>query len=104
MISLSPINLRIAATALFAIISLTGLTTLRAETPVRNISDLKSLQAKINKVAEKVMPATVSVFSAKNGASGSGVIINPEGLILTAGHVVRGAEEMTVVFPDGTQA
>jgi serine protease Do len=106
MISLRPMNLRITsritATATLAIITLTGFITLRAETPVRNISDLKSLQAKINKVAKKVMPATVSVFSAKNGASGSGVIVSPEGLILTAGHVVRGAEEMTVVFPDGT--
>jgi len=71
---------------------------------VRGIQDLKSLQSKINRVAKKVMPATVSLFSEKNGASGSGVIVSADGLILTAGHVVRGAEEMTVVFPNGKQA
>jgi len=77
---------------------------LQAAPTVNNINDLKSLQSKINKVTQKVLPATVSVFSAKNGASGSGVIVSADGLILTAGHVVKGAEEMTVIFPNGKQA
>jgi serine protease Do len=89
-------------TTLLALATLTA--GLRAEPAMRNINDLKSLQNKITQVAKKVMPSTVSLFSASNGASGSGVIVSPDGLILTAGHVVRGAEEMTVVFPDGKQA
>jgi len=76
----------------------------QAAPTMHSIEDLKSVQSKINKVVTKVLPATVSLFSARNGASGSGVIINKGGLILTAGHVVRGAEEMTIVFPDGKQA
>jgi len=77
---------------------------LQATPAIKNIQDLKLLQTQIHQTVEKVMPATVSLFSEKNGASGSGVIVSKEGLILTAGHVVRGAEEMTVVFPNGKQA
>ena len=32
---------------------------------------------------------------------GSGVITSEDGLILTAAHVIQGAESMLVVFPDG---
>ncbi len=71
---------------------------------VTGIKDLQALQTRINALVKKVLPATVSLLSAKNGASGSGVIVSKDGLILTAGHVVRGSEEMTVIFPDGTQA
>ena len=35
---------------------------------------------------------------------GSGVVINAEGDILTALHVVDGATEIEVFFADGTQA
>lgn len=87
-----------------ALLTLLPFIGLHASPPVRNLQELKSLQIKINKVAEKVMPATVSVFSTSNEASGSGVIVSPDGLILTAGHVVKGTEEMTVVFPNGKQA
>ena len=72
--------------------------------PFKDISQLKTLQSKVNDVAQKVLPATVSIFSTSTGASGSGVIVNKDGLILTAGHVVRGSEAMTVVFPNGKQA
>jgi serine protease Do len=69
-----------------------------------SLNDLKDIQARTVQTVKKVLPATVSLFSAKTGASGSGVITNKDGLILTAGHVIRGAEEVTVVFPDGKQA
>jgi serine protease Do len=49
------------------------------------------------------MPATVALLSEKTGSSGSGVITTADGLILTAAHVVQGAEELLVVFPDGEQ-
>ena len=48
-------------------------------------------------------PATVALLSERTGSSGSGVITTEDGLILTAAHVVQGAEEILVVFPDGKQ-
>lgn len=90
--------------ALVGLITLAAVSSLQAAPTVTSLEDLKAVQTKVEAVAKKVMPATVSLFSAKNGASGSGVIVNENGLILTAGHVVRGAEEMTVILPNGKQA
>lgn len=70
----------------------------------KTLDELKAIQTRAAQTVKKVLPATVSLFSAKNGASGSGVIVSADGLILTAGHVVRGADEVTVVFPNGKQA
>ena len=39
----------------------------------------------------------------KQGGFGSGVIINPEGYILTNEHVVGEADKITVILPDGRQ-
>jgi serine protease Do len=50
-----------------------------------------------------VTPATVALLSERTGSSGSGVITSADGLILTAAHVVQGADEIEVVFPDGKQ-
>lgn len=36
-------------------------------------------------------------------ALGSGVIVRPDGLIVTNAHVIRGAEEITAVLPDGRE-
>lgn len=90
-------------TALAGFLLMLSQSGLQAKPAVTSLADLKAVQKKVEAVAKKVMPATVSLFSAKNGASGSGVIVSESGLILTAGHVVRGAEEMTVIFPDGKQ-
>src|SRR5688500_5762657 len=71
--------------------------------PVRDLKDLVELQSKVESVAGKVMDATVALLSEKTGSSGSGVITTAGGLILTAAHVVQGADEMLVVFPNGRQ-
>ena len=69
----------------------------------RTLKDLTRLEAKVEAVAAKVVPATVALLSEKTGASGSGVVTTADGLVLTAAHVVQGAAELMVVFPDGKQ-
>lgn len=74
-----------------------------AAEPVRDLADLANLEARVQAVSKKTMPATVALLSEKTQSSGSGVITTADGLILTAAHVVQGAEELDVVFPDGKQ-
>lgn len=76
---------------------------LPASEPVRDLKDLAKLEGRVEAVSAKVMPATVALLSEKTGSSGSGVITTADGLILTAAHVVQGADELLVVFPDGAQ-
>jgi serine protease Do len=71
--------------------------------PVGSIEDIRKLEGKIASVAEKAMKSTVALISEDSGASGSGVITSADGLVLTAAHVIEGAEEVLVVFPDGKQ-
>ena len=76
---------------------------LSAREPSRTLEDLARLESKVRDVSRKVLPATVALLSERTGSSGSGVITTADGLILTAAHVVQGAEEILVVFPDGKQ-
>ncbi|MGI9316417.1 MAG: DegQ family serine endoprotease [bacterium] len=42
-------------------------------------------------------------FERKTTAVGSGFVIDPEGLVVTNNHVIEGADEIEVVFDDGTR-
>ncbi len=58
-------------------------------------------------IYEAILPSLVVVRAMRPGlpngvASGSGVIVNEDGDVLTANHVVRGATAIEVSFADGT--
>jgi serine protease Do len=64
------------------------------------VEDLRAIQQRVKEVLKKVIPATVGVQI--GGASGSGVIIDMEGHVLTAGHVSGKPDQtVTLIMPDG---
>lgn len=77
--------------------------TVSGREPVRSLEDLRRLETRTRAVVDRVMPATVAIVSPQVGASGSGVIVDEGGLILTAAHVIDGAEEVEIIFADGKQ-
>jgi putative serine protease PepD len=63
----------------------------------------------VQQVASKVLPSVVSITIAtpQGNGYGSGVILSPDGLILTNNHVVEPAQrgaQLSVTFNDGTNA
>ena len=65
-----------------------------------SIADLLAIQKQVQGVLKKCMAATVTLQM--GGSSGSGVIVNKDGLVLTAGHVSgRPGRAVTVVLADG---
>jgi serine protease Do len=71
---------------------------LSAQSP--SAAQLRLIQSQLKRVIKQVLPATVGVEV--RGAAGSGVIVNKEGLVLTAGHVVGQADRRAwVELPDG---
>lgn len=64
------------------------------------VADLLAIQKQVQKVLPECMAATVTLQM--GGSSGSGVIVNKEGLVLTAGHVSgKPGRAVTVVLADG---
>jgi serine protease Do len=66
----------------------------------RSIEDLRLIERQVGRVLRKVVPATVGIQIGPS--AGSGVIISPDGLVLTAGHVSGEAgRNATLIMPDG---
>src|SRR5262249_46596462 len=57
-------------------------------TQPEDLDELKSLQERVKTVVEKCSPSTVAILI--GFGAGSGVIVNEDGLVLTAAHVIAG--------------
>jgi S1-C subfamily serine protease len=58
----------------------------------------------VSDVAERIGPAVVGLHGTREGhpnGSGSGVVVAPDGLVLTNSHVVGGAGRITITTADG---
>ena len=57
-------------------------------------------------IYRRILPSIVTIrtTSREGEASGTGVVINRDGSILTAHHVIAGSTEIRVSFADGTEA
>jgi S1-C subfamily serine protease len=66
----------------------------------KGVDDLRLIQARLSEIVPRAQRCTVAV---RSGAShGSGVLVRPDGYILTAGHVAdRSGSEVEVTLPDG---
>jgi len=72
--------------------------------PDNGLATLQATQAGFHAIQAQVAPAVVTIVSSLRGgqATGSGVIIKPEGIILTNRHVVDGATKVTVQLNNQT--
>jgi len=72
-----------------------------------SLEDLKALENRVRVTIEKSSPWTVGLLVRDGGktAAGSGVIVNDDGLILTAGHVsAEPGKSCTIILSDGKRA
>src|SRR6266852_4182392 len=76
-------------------------------TPVTEGQALDSYSATIVAVAERVLPAVASLCvhraGVRDGGAGSGVVITPDGFLVTSAHVVAQAGAATASFIDGSE-
>lgn len=68
-----------------------------------NVAELRTLEEQVANVLQAGRQATVAVQL--GGAAGSGVVVSPDGLVLTAGHVVgEPGRSVELFFPSGKKA
>ncbi len=61
-----------------------------------NVDDLRVMQAHVASLVTKIIPAVVGVQV--GSSQGSGVVIDRDGYVLTAGHVIGGADRRATFF------
>jgi S1-C subfamily serine protease len=69
---------------------------------------LDAYSATVTAVAERVLPAVASIRVQRAGGTGaggagSGVVITPDGYLVTSAHVVAGSRQASAAFLDGTE-
>ena len=75
---------------------------LAPEQPIESIDELREREKQVQRTARKVSPAVVGVMLPNGG--GSGVIVSPDGLVLTAAHVTGGANrKVQILLQNGDQ-
>jgi serine protease Do len=68
-----------------------------------NVNDLRSIESHVTGLVQQVLPCTVALQLGR--AQASGVIVSPDGYVLTAAHVIeRPGRKITIIFPDGKTA
>lgn len=76
-------------------------------TSPESVEELKALQFKVKAVFDQVTPTTVGLLlgndpNSRGLSCGSGVIVSPDGLVLTAAHVIgKPRQPVVFVLPDG---
>ncbi|GBD29803.1 Putative serine protease HhoB [bacterium HR32] len=86
-----------------------SLTVVRQEPDPVEAEALDAYSRAVVRAVERVGPAVVSVGSVRRGrsaarealAGGSGLVLTPDGYVLTNHHVVQGADRVEVRLPDG---
>lgn len=74
-----------------------------AEEPIIASSNISGLEEKIIQLKKRLLDATVTVQRVGVSGSGSGVIINEDGLIMTAAHVITApGQKLNIILPDGS--
>ncbi len=77
-----------------------GLRPIYDGTPPRTVAQIQAMDVHQQRLAEFLRRRTVGVMVA--GSQGSGVIISPDGYVLTAAHVcVKANQRCVVILPDG---
>jgi S1-C subfamily serine protease len=76
---------------------------LDAPLPIDEQALLDGYSRAVVRAVERVGPAVAQIAARKGwrGGSGSGVVVSPDGLVLTNSHVVAQAEALRVALPDG---
>ena len=66
----------------------------------RSVEQLRLLEHQVQRVVAQAKPATVGILVGQG--AGSGVIVSPDGLVLTAGHVIgKPGRKATILLTDG---
>ena len=85
-----------------SLLLLVGLAFSSAPAPADDaMARLRAAEKRRVELIERIAPAVGAVFKAKGGGGGSGVLISPEGYMLTNFHVTSLDKEMRIGLPDG---